>query len=389
MKILLVHNFYQHPGGEDVVFAAERELLTQGGHTVSSYTVSNDEVAQFSKIGLAARTLWNARQARQLRSLVREQDAEVVHFHNTFPLLSPAVYGAVRSAGAATVQTLHNYRLLCANALLFRDGHVCEQCLGRLPVPAVRYRCYRGSLGASTTVAAMQVVHRALGTYERQVDAFIALTDFARDKFSAGGLPADRLHVKPNFLNADPGPGAGGGGYALFIGRLTPEKGVRTLLRAWQELGLTLPLKLLGDGPLSAEVAQAARETPGVEWLGQRPKAEVLELARAAECLIFPSEWYEGFPMTLVEAMAVGLPVIASRVGSMQSLIDPGRTGLHFTPGDAHDLATQVRAFLAGDRQQMRRQARLEFVSRYSSAENLGQLMYIYAQARQHHQARR
>lgn len=386
MNILLVHNFYQQSGGEDVVFSAEAELLSAAGHRVHRYTVSNDEIGQLSTIGLAARTIWNAQQASRLAALVKTHKIDIVHFHNTFPLLSPAVYGAVRSVGAATVQTLHNYRLLCANALLFREGHVCEQCLGRVPVPAVQFRCYRGSLGASATVATMQVVHRALGTYRRQVDAFIALTDFARDKFVEGGLPKTRLYVKPNFLNTDPGLGSGGGGYALFIGRLTPEKGVRTLLNAWQELGSLLPLKLLGEGPLASEVAQAASTLGGVEWLGQRPKPEVLEVAKAAEVLIFPSEWYEGFPMTLVEALAVGLPVIASRVGSMQSLIAPGRTGFHFTPGDSRELAAQVHTFLAGDRLAMRQAARSEFLNHYSSVENLKNLMYIYGQARLNYQ---
>uniref|UniRef100_UPI002869EBA4 glycosyltransferase n=1 Tax=Deinococcus sp. TaxID=47478 RepID=UPI002869EBA4 len=208
MNILLVHNFYQQPGGEDVVFRAESSLLSSAGHRVQEYTVTNDDVGQKSKLTLAAHTIWNAGAASRLAQEVRRGGFDVVHFHNTFPLLSPAVYRAVRAAGAATVQTLHNYRLLCANALLFRDGHICEACLGHLPLPAIRHRCYRGSLGASATVAVMQVTHRALGTYDRQVDAYIVLTDFARSKFIEGGLPADRLHVKPNFLAPDPGAGA-------------------------------------------------------------------------------------------------------------------------------------------------------------------------------------
>lgn len=389
MNILLVHNFYQQPGGEDVVFRAESSLLSSAGHHVQEYTVTNDDVGQMSKLTLAAHTIWNAGAASRLAEEVRRGAFEVVHFHNTFPLLSPAVYGAVRSAGAATVQTLHNYRLLCANALLFRDGHICEACLGRLPLPAIRHRCYRGSVGASATVAAMQVTHRVLGTYDRQVDAYIALTEFARSKFIEGGLPASRLHVKPNFLAPDPGAGAGNGGYALFIGRLTPEKGIRTVLEAWRELGQELPLRVLGHGPLTAEVEQAQIALPGIEYLGQRGREEVLALAANAECLVFPSEWYEGFPMTIVEALAVGLPVIASRVGAMQHLITPGVTGEHFTPGDPADLVGAVRRFLKSDRHAARVQARSDFTNHYTSAENLRQLMYIYDQARQAHSARR
>lgn len=387
MKVLLVHNYYQQPGGEDAVFRAERAILSAAGHDVQTYTVSNDELSRYTRLGMAFRTIWNDRAARQLAELVRSEQIEVVHFHNTFSLLSPAVYGAVRNAGAATVQTLHNYRLLCANALLFRDGHVCESCLGRLPVPAVRYRCYRDSLGASATVAAMQVTHRVLGTYRNQVDAYIALTEFAREKFIEGHLPAERLHVKPNFLDHDPGMGPGGGGYALFVGRLTPEKGIRTALEAWRELGRDLPLKVAGYGPLEAEVAQAAQQTPGVEWLGRCNRAEVLALAGAAECLIFPSEWYEGFPMTIVEAFAVGLPVISSRVGAMSYLIRHGETGRHFAPGDASHLIQEVRAFLKNDTWPLRHRVREEFLRHYTSDENVRRLLYIYEQAKSVHSA--
>lgn len=387
MKILLVHNYYQNPGGEDVVFRAESDLLGSAGHDIAQYTVDNADIGRFTKVGLAARTIWNAGAARKLAATVSAGRFEVVHFHNTFPLLSPAVYGAVRGAGAAAVQTLHNYRLMCANALFFRDGHVCEACLGHLPVDAVRYRCYRDSVGASATVATMQVTHRMLGTYDRQVDAFVALTEFARGKFIEGGLPAERVHVKPNFLDPDPGPGEGGGGYALFVGRLTPEKGIRTVLQAWQTLGHDLPLVVLGHGPLSNEVEAATQTTPGVTYLGQRPRDEVLALAARAEVLIFPSEWYEGFPMTIVEALAVGLPVIASRVGAMQHLITPGRIGEHFTPGDAADLIRAVHRFLGSDRSALRTNARSEFTRQYSRDENLRQLLYIYGRARERHAA--
>ncbi|GHF35977.1 glycosyltransferase involved in cell wall biosynthesis [Deinococcus metalli] len=382
MKILLVHNYYQQPGGEDVVFRAEATLLRDAGHDVEEYTVSNMEIGQQGKAGVAARTVWNAAAARTLNRMVRSGQHDIVHFHNTFPLLSPAVYGAARAAGAATVQTLHNYRIVCASALLFRDGHVCESCLGRLPVPAVRHRCYRDSVGASATVAAMQVAHRVLGTYRRDVDAYVALTEFARDKFIQGGLPATRLHVKPNFIDPDPGAGPGGGGYALFVGRLTEEKGVQTLLDAWRRIGTALPLKVLGSGPLVGDVEQAAGSVPGVTYLGQRGREEVMALAARAECLIFPSRWYEGFPMTIVESLAVGLPVIASRIGAMEQLIQDGVNGMHFEPGNADDLVRAVQSFLAGDRPRMRNAARETFVKHYTSAENLRQLMYIYGQAR-------
>ena len=386
MRVLVVHNFYQQAGGEDVVFRAETALLRRHGHDVQTFMVSNDVIGQTPRLQAAAQTLWNAKMGRQIEHLVREHGSEIVHFHNTFPLLSPAVYGGARTAGAAVVQTLHNFRLLCANGLFFRDGHVCEDCLGQLPLSAVRHRCYRDSLSASTVVAAMQTFHHVAGTYREGVDAYIALTEFARDKFIAGGLPAERIAVKPNFLEGSPGPAAGNGGYALFVGRLVPEKGVETLLRAWATLGGTVPLKILGDGPLAPQVKAATHQLPGVSWLGQRDRAEVLQLMQEAAFLVLPSEWYEGFPMTLVEAWGVGLPVVGSGLGALGALIEPGRTGLLFHPGDAADLAAQALWLWNHplERQHMRRLAHQTFQASYTPERNHEQLMAIYTGALEH-----
>ncbi len=383
MRVLVVHNFYQQAGGEDTVFRAETELLRHYGHDVQTFTVSNDVIGQIPRLQAAAHTLWNAQMARKLTALVREHGSEIVHFHNTFPLLSPAVYNGAHAGGAAVVQTLHNFRLLCANGLFFQDGHVCENCLGKLPLSAVRRRCYRESCGASAVVAAMQTVHRAAGTYRTGVDRYIALTEFAREKFIAGRLPAERVAIKPNFLERGPGPGAGDGGYALFVGRLSPEKGIETLLRAWAELGKTIPLRILGDGPLSPQVAEAAQTLPGVSWLGQRDRAGVLEQMQGAAFLVLPSEWYEGFPMTLVEAWGVGLPVLGSRLGALGALIEPGRTGLLFQPGDAGDLLAQASWLWdhQQERQQMRKQIYQTFQSTYTPERNHEQLIAIYEAA--------
>lgn len=384
MKVLLVHNFYQQAGGEDQVFRFEAEVLARHGFEVSTFTVDNEGLERQSGLTLARQTFWNAGAGRQVAALVRERQAEVVHFHNTFPLLSPAVYGAARRAGAAVVQTLHNYRLGCANGLLFREGRVCQDCLGHLPWPAVAHACYRGSRSASAVVATLQVGHRWRGTYHREVDAFIALTEFARGKMIQIGLRPERLHVVPNALSPDPGMGQGQGDYALFVGRLSAEKGVGVLLRAWEQLGSALPLRIVGEGPLAAEVEQASRRLPGVSWLGQRPRAEVLALMQDARCLIFPSEWFEGFPMTMVEAFAVGLPVIASRTGSMEELIIPGQTGEHFAAGQPDDLVRQVRAFLGRNSQSMRRQARQVYLQRYTGDAHVKSLTRVYTQALAH-----
>ena len=221
---------------------------------------------------------------------------------------------------------------------------MCEDCLGRaVPWPGVVHKCYRGSRVASTGVAAMLATHRALGTWRKAVDVYVALTAFSRGKFVAGGLPAGKLVVKPNFVYPDPGPGTGAGNYALFVGRLSAEKGVETLLKAWQSLGSRLPLKIVGDGPLAETVRAAAAQNAGVEWLGKRPLAEVYALIGAASFLVLPSQCYENFPRVVAEAFAKGTPVVASRLGAMAEVVDHGRTGLHFEPGDALDLAVKVR----------------------------------------------
>jgi glycosyltransferase involved in cell wall biosynthesis len=383
MRILVAHNYYQQPGGEDPCFAAEVALLRAHGHEVIAHTVHNDAIAGMGRLEVAARTLWNPAAGRELRRLLRAHRPHIAHFHNTFPLLSPAAYHAARAENVRVVQTLHNFRLLCPNALFFRDGRVCEACLGRaLPWPGVVHRCYRGSRAASATVAAMLAVHRALGTWRGTVDAYIALTEFARRKFLDGGLPEDRVVVKPNFVDPDPGRGEGTGGYAVFVGRLSAEKGVETLLAAWQHLGGRVPLKIVGDGPLAATVAQAAASAAGITWLGRRPMEDVYALVGEATCLVVPSACYEGFPRAVIEAFAKGTPVVASRLGAMAEVVDDGRTGLHFEPGNARDLAAQVQRLASepAQRQQLRRAARQEYERKYTAAANYRTLLAIYEQ---------
>ncbi len=384
--IVVVHNFYQQAGGEDQVFADETSLLESHGHTVIRHTVHNDAVDQTSRLSLAARTIWNCDAHAELHDVVRKSQAAIIHFHNTFPLLSPAVYDAARSAGAAVVQTLHNYRLMCPSAIFFRDNHICEDCLGKaVPWPAVIHKCYRGSAAASAVAATMLTVHRARGTYKHDIDAYIALTEFARGKFVEAGLPPEKIIVKPNFVSPDPGAGSGGGAYALFVGRLSESKGIATLLAAWKKIKPDIKLKILGDGELAEPVRDAAAVDPRIEYLGRRPLAEVYEIMGNAAALIFPSVWYEGLPKTIIESFAKGTPVIASNLGSIAELITEGQTGSLFTAGDSAALAATVSGTFADQSRlhEMRIMARAKYESRYTAEQNYRTLMHIYTAARE------
>ncbi|MGH1571176.1 glycosyltransferase family 4 protein [Methylobacterium sp. P31] len=256
-----------------------------------------------------------------------------MHFHNTFPLISPAAYYAASEAGTTVVQTLDNYRLVCVNALLFREGRVCEDCLGKTVAwSGIKHGCYRSSRAASAIVASMQVFHRAKGTWRDRVDAYIALNDASRRKFIVGGLPNERIAVKPNFLHIDPGQGAGSGDYALFVGRLSKEKGLPCLLDAWSRLEGRFPLKIVGDGPLRSLVESHARADQSIEYLGPMSQEAVLQIVGEARLLIQPSECYETWPRVIVEAFAKGTPVLASNLGAMAEMVDHGRTGWLFSP---------------------------------------------------------
>jgi len=381
MKILLCHNYYQQRGGEDLCFEQEGTLLRQNGHQVIEYIRHNDEVQSMGQTTLARKTIWNEHSYKQITDLIRRHQPEVMHCHNTFPLISPAAYRAAQDAGVPVVQTLHNFRLLCPGALLMRDSKVCLDCLGKsVAWPAIVHRCYRGSMPASAVTTAMLAYHRLQNTWQQDVDQYIALTDFSRQKFVEGGLPAERLSVKCNFLDPDPGVGTGGGGYAVFVGRLSTEKGIDTLLEAWSHLDGPMRLKIIGDGPMAETVRQAAEQDARIEYLGFQPLDEVCRLLSKAECLVMPSIWYETFGRTIVEAFAAGTPVVVSDLGAMRELVTEGKTGFVFKPGDASDLAEKVQMLMDDPRfkREMRDAAREEYEQKFTAKANYTQLMEIY-----------
>jgi glycosyltransferase involved in cell wall biosynthesis len=385
VKVLVLHDRYRLAGGEDAVVHAELELLASRGHAVRLLEVSNERIGGLlSQVRAAGRAVYSLAAEREVAAELARVRPDVVHVHNFFPLLSPSVYRACRRAGVAVVQTLHNFRLLCPNGILFRDGSPCHDCMGRAVAwPGVLHRCYRASAMATAPVAAMLAVHRALGTFTDLVDVYVAPTRFVRDLFVRGGFPADRIEVKPHFVPGDPVAGDGRGGYALAVGRLSEEKGFRTLLAAWGRLRGDVPLKVVGDGPLRDELRDASRAVRGIEWVGRAPPDEVRRLMQGARILLVPSLWYETFGLVVIEAFAAALPVVAARHGALAELVEDGVTGALFEPGDAADLAAAVERLAArpGELAAMRRNARAEFEAKYDPARNAVALLRIYAGA--------
>jgi glycosyltransferase involved in cell wall biosynthesis len=393
MKILVVHNVYQQRAGEEAVVGSEVRLLEANGHAVVRYERHNDELrgrGALVGIGAGIETVWSSRSFREVRELIGKERPDVAHFHNTFPLISPSAYYACAQAGVPVVQTLHNYRLLCPAATFLRHGKVCEACLGRNSAwPGVVHGCYRGSRAATAAAAAMLAVHRGMGSWQTKVDVYIALSEFGRRKFIEGGLPAERIVVKPNFVAGDQVPKAQPGDYVLFVGRLSEEKGPQLLLSAWRSMHTKIPLRIAGDGPLLEKLSGAIRDLSlsQIELLGNCPPDAVRELMQGARFLVFPSLWYEPFGMTIVEAYACGLPVVASQIGSMAEIVRDRATGLHFEPGNAADLAAKIEWAWnhPEDLVRMSQAARAEYEAKYQPSTNYEMLMDIYRGAMARH----
>jgi glycosyltransferase involved in cell wall biosynthesis len=378
MKILFIHNAYQHAGGEDTVVESEIALLRSHGHTVELYQRHNDELHGLSPVTAAASAFWSPGSARQVSALCKAMQPDLIHVHNTFPLISPSIYWTAARKRIPVIQTLHNFRLLCPQGTFLRDGRVCEDCLGKSPWRAVVRKCYRGSAPQSAVLAGMLGVHRAAGTYQNQITRYIALTAFSRERFIAGGLPAQRLRVKPNFVDATDPPGCGPRHGGLYVGRLSEEKGIATLLDAHRP-GSAARIEAIGTGPM----LEAVTSVLGEGYLGFQSRNDILKKMREAAFLIVPSVCLEQLPTTILEAFASGLPVIASRLGALSTLVEDGVTGLLFNAGDPADLAAKIAwACANGDAmQRMGRAAYLEYAAKYTPSINYQMLLAIYAEA--------
>ena len=387
MRILVAHNHYIVPGGEDVAAAMEVELLRREGHEVLYFEMTNkdfESLSPFAKVRHLLSWDWSRTVHDRFRKELQAFRPDVAHFHNTFFMMTPSVYDACQAEGVPVVQSLHNFRLLCANALFFRDGTPCEECTAHGLRQGIRYGCYHHSRLLTWAVVRMLEKHWQRGTWTRKIDAFVVMSDFVRSRYVSNGLPSEKVFVKPNFLEPDPGVRTHDAGYVLFGGRLSEEKGVRTLIQAWQKLK-NVPLVMAGTGPLAAELKQAASQQglEGIFFAGFLGREAYFQQLRGARCLVVPSEWYENMPVTIVEAFACGIPVIASRIGSLDGIVKDGHNGLLFVPGDAAGLADCVRR-LAEDKDlavRLGAGARRSFEALYTARKNYDRLMDVYRHA--------
>jgi glycosyltransferase involved in cell wall biosynthesis len=378
MRILIAHNAYQHRGGEDAVVDAEVALLREHGHEVEVYAQHNDALNSMPRAAAAMTAIWSHRSAGDIESLCERFHPDVIHVHNTFPLISPSLYWAAARRHVPVVQTLHNFRLLCPQAIFLRDGKICEDCIGKLPWRAVTRKCYRDSTVQSAVITSMLATHRAIGTYRERVTRYIALNSFARDKYVEGGLPASRFRIKPNFVGSTAHPAWEQRSGGMYVGRLSSEKGLDVLARAVQ-LAPGVPVDVIGSGPLEA----LAKEAFGEHLLGFLPLERIMERMGTAQFLVLPSICYENSPRTIVEAFSCGLPVIASRLGALIDIVRDGENGLLFNPGDASDLAAKM-AWAAANPEEMTRMgraARAEYEAKYTPERNYDLLIDIYEDA--------
>lgn len=390
LRVLVVHNRYRsaQPSGEDRVVDLERELLTAGGHDVDRFERRSDDIAQMSlsaKAAVPLRVPWNPAVRAELAAHLRATRPDVVHIHNTFPLLSPSVVAACVDAGVPAVATLHNYSMVCPPGTLYRDGRVCTDCVGRVALPAVRHGCYRGSAAATVPVALNMTLNRR--RWWSGVDRFFCISDAQRQVLVGAGMPAARLVVKHNFAPEPDRIRTGAGDHVLYVGRLTEEKGVALLMAAWDRIrdggGVGLPLLVAGSGPLADDLARWAAGRDDVRVLGLRTPAECAALTAGAAAVVAPSVWPEAFGLVIVEAMAAGVPVVASAHGAFPELVEDGVTGVLHRPGDVDALAAALRGVLEGPERnlEMGEAARRRYEKGFAPAVALDRLVAGYESA--------
>lgn len=382
MRILSVHNEYLIRGGEEESRQAEISVLNQYGNEVTSYVENNTKVSSLSQINSALRALWSKESYRIVKHLLKTQRHDVVHVQNFFPLISPSVYYAAQSEGVPIVQAVRNYRFLCANTFLYRDGQVCELCVKKsFKVDAIQHNCYRDNRAASATAASMHLLHSLLPTWDR-IDKFVAVSEFVKQKMVEGGFSNDKIVVKPNFVFPDPEMSLQKEDYFVYVGRLQEEKGIKHLIEVIKRMKSSVKLKIVGEGTLKADVIASIEKNDNIEYLGKKSLLETYHIIGKAKALIIPSLWHEPFGRVIVEAYAKGTPVIGSRMGGIPELIDDGVTGYTYEAGNADDLIKQIERISQNQRltAEMSFAARESYLNSYTPESNYKIMMDIYQQ---------
>ncbi len=383
MRILSVHNYFQFRGGEDVSHDLEAEMLRKRGHVVLDHVIDNAQITGRLPLSVGFRAMWSTSDYSAVRKLIRDHGIEMVKIDNFFPLLSPSVHNAARREGVPVVQFIRDYRLICPEGRFIRDEKICQECSCKaFPLASLVHGCYRSSRIQTAAVVGMLTIHKLLRTWSNTVTAYVAVSEFVKRILVDNDFPAHRVFVKPDFV-PDVEVGSGDGDYALFVGRLSPEKGISTLLQAWQRMLPRLPIKIVGDGPLRPEVEQASHAVPEIQYLGPLPIQDVLTLMGKARVLIFPSICYETFGRTIVEAFAKGLPVITTRLGNMDAMVEEFRTGLKYEPGNPEDLLLKIGWMCSHPEQwkEMRTACRNTYLANYTEERNYAMLMNIFEDA--------
>lgn len=382
MKILTIHNKHLISGGEEQSHTSEVNLLLNKGNIVHEFIIDNKNIEKLGKLRTGFRAIWSIESHDHVEFLVKNNNYDLVLIQNFFPLLSPSVFYPAKKYNIPNIFFVRNYRLSCLNGLFLRQNRVCEDCLGKaIPWPGVLHKCYQSSTLGSLSVATMLITHRLLNTWNQKVDCYVTLTNFTKNKLIEAGFSETQIYVRPNFLDRDPEVGKERRDGFLFVGRLSEEKGIDTLLDCWKTLN-SQRLIIIGNGPKYDQVMDAENSSTSITVLGPLSQEQVFGNLKKSVALIMPSTFYETFGRTIIEAFATGTPVIASNHGAMAEIIQDGKTGLLFTAGDWSDLAIKVRwaSEHPAEMAEMGKNARAEFEARYTADKAYDSLMDIYEQ---------
>lgn len=387
MIILQVHNFYRTRGGECSVVDIERALLEKHGHEVIPYYRDSRNIDKYGLLARARMLInvpYNKKVEMDLEATIHDVKPDVAHVHNVFPMLTAAVYKVLNRCGVPVVQTVHNFRFLCPNGQFYIHNHICEDCQKRSYFSAVKNRCMQDSILVSSAYAAAISYAWKTEILPNNIDRYIALNQFFAKRLINAGVPSSRIRVLGNFTDNFEKSVSLKQGYALYLGRLSREKGLHTLLDAWERVD-SITLKIAGSGPLSKEIGEliANRNVSNVQLLGHVSGVEKTRLIKNAICMVVPSEWYENFPMSVVEAMSLGTPVIASRIGGLPDMVEHGVTGYLFKPGDVNELAKFINILFEKDNivKQMSSQAMVVSQTKFNPTVHLKDLIDIYNDA--------